>query len=60
LEKIPEYRSKIRQLAESEQAARSELAAAQTEWGRERTALETKLRAVQKKKLELEDDLQKV
>lgn len=59
-EKISELRSKIRQLAESEQMAKSAMAEAQQDWEKERLVLETKLRSVQKERITLENDLHKV
>ena len=59
-EKISELRGRIQQLTESEQLAKAELAEARQEWETARISLEGKLRTVQRERLALEEDIQKV
>ncbi|KAL8625266.1 hypothetical protein ACOMHN_030024 [Nucella lapillus] len=59
-ERISELRGKTRQLAESEQLAKAELAEGRQEWETARLSLEKKLRNVQREKLTMEEELLKV
>ncbi|XP_076459747.1 mitotic spindle assembly checkpoint protein MAD1-like [Babylonia areolata] len=59
-DKITELRCKVRQLADSEQLAKAELAEGRQEWETARISLEKKLRNAQREKLTMEEELMKL